>query len=131
MLLAMLLVAVNLAGCSSTIEQPKDLVYQPIPSDYAQRITTNLHETLFDPYSMQDLEIGEPVKFWSRDGLIYGLKMHYGWRVPVRLNAKNRLGAYTGIQTVYYFFADDFMVEWDEHADIVHQQQLGDRGFVK
>ena len=52
-----------------------------------------LRRSLFDPYSVRDAEIAEPKVMTS----FYLLDPAPGWTICVRLNAKNRMGAYTGI----------------------------------
>jgi hypothetical protein len=52
-----------------------------------------LRKTLFDPYSVRDAEIAEPKVMSS----FYLIDPAPGWTICVRLNAKNRMGAYTGI----------------------------------
>ena len=81
-----------LAGCQTDSQQ---LVSEPPPANYRQIAADHLRRTLFDPYSVRDAEIARP-----KPGQVYVDGMHHeeGWAVCWRANAKNRLGAYTGVK---------------------------------
>ena len=80
-----------LSGCVSTHQQTADT--GPFPTRYREIAKDYLRRTLFDPYSVRDAEIAEPAVKAS----IYLLDPAPAWTICVRLNAKNRMGAYTGI----------------------------------
>lgn len=63
-------------------------VDEPLPANYRELARAHLRSTLFDPYSVRDAMIAAP-----KNG---GSGLYPGWAVCVRMNAKNRLGAYTG-----------------------------------
>jgi len=87
----MVLVALTLAGCSSTLQDQES--YGPPPSNYRQMARDYLKRTLLDPYSVRDAEIAAPVVKHSFH-LIDPLP---GWTICVRYNAKNRMGGYVGL----------------------------------
>lgn len=70
-----------------------------VPANYQQTIKDDLSKRLKDPYTAH-IEIGEPEKS-SCDVGIYG--PHWGWRVPVDVNAKNSFGGYTGVRRYWYW----------------------------
>lgn len=67
-------------------------VDEPPPANYREIAVAHLKQTLFDPYTVRDASIAAP-----KNG---GSGLYPGWAVCVRLNAKNRFGAYTGQSTM-------------------------------
>lgn len=84
-------IGLALASCVSTPQPSPET--GPFPTRYREMAKEYLRRTLFDPYSVRDAEIAEPAVKAS----IYLLDPAPAWTICVRLNAKNRLGAYTGI----------------------------------
>lgn len=80
-----------LSGCVSTPQPTAET--GPFPTRYREMAKEYLRRTLFDPYSVRDAEIAEPKVMSS----FYLIDPAPAWTICVRLNAKNRLGAYTGI----------------------------------
>ena len=80
-----------LSGCVSTPQPSAET--GPFPTRYREMAKEYLRRTLFDPYSVRDAEIAEPAVKAS----IHLLDPAPAWTICVRLNAKNRMGAYTGI----------------------------------
>jgi len=76
------------------------------PDTYGKQVRNYLNKTLKDPYSIKDLNIGEP-QFGHCSMGIFG--QYYGWRVPVEYNAKNSFGAYTGLKQYYFWFHRELM----------------------
>ena len=60
---------------------------------------------LKDPYSAK-YTFEEPRKGMCKDGLLLGGEKHYGYIVPVTINAKNSYGGYTGNELHYFFFSE-------------------------
>ena len=60
---------------------------------------------LKDPFSAR-YNFGQPQKGVSQDGWARGGKKHFGWIVPVSINAKNSYGGYTGDKQYYFFLSD-------------------------
>jgi hypothetical protein len=66
-----------------------------------QLVKDYIHQTFFDPYSVMDLNVGIPLPYESfiRFGIIYRRSDWAGTFVlTFTCNAKNRFGAYTGLQ---------------------------------
>jgi hypothetical protein len=62
---------------------------------------------LLDPYSAV-YRFESPHKGSVKDGVFVGGKVHYGWIVPVWINAKNSFGGYAGAKLYFVmFFAED------------------------
>jgi hypothetical protein len=69
------------------------------PSDYRQVLHSYINGNFFDPYSMRDVAISEPVA-----GKMYSV---YGWIVCLQANAKNRMGGYVGLTKTAYLIKND------------------------
>ncbi|MEX2552592.1 MAG: hypothetical protein WD627_06290 [Actinomycetota bacterium] len=82
-----------LLGCSSVNEAVVGNPTEPAPVDYRSIALAGLKTTLFDPYSVRDAQISQPQWLGS-----WNLGEGNGWVVCFRGNAKNRMGAYTGIK---------------------------------
>lgn len=92
-LVAYLTLAVLLAGCAS-LDQPNEFI-GPYPHDYKTTIREHVLRSFFDPYSIRDASISEPVRSHTGEP--------NGWLVCLEANAKNRMGGYTGLsRTAYY-----------------------------
>jgi len=93
-----------LAACSPTTSSPgpKAEAGAP-PANYRAASKISVRETFFDPYSVRDASISRPL-FASAvfDGVTPIPRK--GWIVCVKANAKNRMGAYTGIQPTVMLF---------------------------
>ncbi len=85
-------VGLALAGCVSTPQPTAET--GPLPARYREMARDYLRKTLFDPYSVRDAEIAEPEVKSS----IYLIDPAPGWTICVRYNARNRMGAYTGLK---------------------------------
>lgn len=100
------------SGCASA---PKPQVvasanYGAYPSNYDAIIHTWIKSSFFDPYSIRDLKIGVPQKFWVQDPPLLGGKTHFGYMVAVALNGKNRFGAYAGMQAYQLLIRDGHVI---------------------
>ena len=94
----------------TTLDEEKRLFDNP-PEKYEELINAHLKKALFDPYSVQDLTIGKPVKITLKKPL-FGLKPgQIIWACDVTYNAKNRYGAYTGIKKHIYFFRGNQIID--------------------
>ena len=87
----------TLAGCVTTDPGEISAAAGPLPADYKAQIVASARQSYFDPYSIRAAQIGTP----ERAGQI---PLKGVWVVCVRSNAKNRMGAYTGIQDSQYHF---------------------------
>jgi hypothetical protein len=92
----------------------------PYPSNYRAIVNDWIKHTFADPYSIRDLTITKPAKGWRSGSPLFGEKsVNYGWEVLVTCNAKNQLGAYTGLLT-YDLIIRDGKVASDGSRDAVH-----------
>lgn len=78
-------------GCATSQTAPPD---SAPPANYRALAKEYLRTTLFDPYSVRDAQVASPQ--WGDSA--YLLDPGPGWIICVRMNAKNRLGAYTGLK---------------------------------
>lgn len=87
--------AALIAGCASvpTAEDLARADFGPRPDNYEELIKAHFFTSLIDPTSPL-YQFREPVKVWSGGAL--GREREYGWTVCGQLNAKNRMGGYTG-----------------------------------
>jgi hypothetical protein len=81
----------GVGGCVSNSQSTAEA--GPFPARYRELAKEYLRRSLLDPYSVRDAEIAEPTVKAS----FYLVDPAPGWTICVRYNAKNRLGAYTGI----------------------------------
>lgn len=90
-----------LSSCTSE-QTPLVAPKTPPPANYKQKIIDHVRQSFFDPYSIRDAAISKPFAV-NRIG--------HGeiWFVCVKTNAKNRMGAYTGISPTAYWFQNGGM----------------------
>ena len=92
---------IALAGCVTSEQQNAAYQTQTAPSGaLRQAALTYARTTFFDPYSVRDAQISSLLKIpaTNRSG------------VCIRLNAKNRFGAYIGLQSTSLVFQGDRIV---------------------
>jgi hypothetical protein len=97
-----IIIIIALAGCAENPNPQKNAAadHGPYPEHYEAIIHEWIRTEFFDPYSIRDLEIAKPMKGWRTGAPIFGEKsIYYGWEVVVKLNGKNRMGGYVGLQT--------------------------------
>ena len=93
------LAAIVLTSCAAPSKQEVAAAdYGPYPSNYRELVNAWIKRSMKDPYSVRDVQMGEPEKFWVAEAPILGGKKTYGYMIAVALNAKNSFGAYTGRQ---------------------------------
>ncbi len=87
------------------------------PENLDQLIKAHLNKILFDPYSVKDLTIKKPKQGWYRPS---GFKQSviYGYETRIFLNAKNRMGGYTGIQKWFVFIHNGQIIEFDKWKNL-------------
>ena len=101
------LIALLVVGCASTGPVPPEKARHAMrhageqPQNYRETIAGYLKYKLADPYSIRDLDIGEPILSCCTTD---GFKRYCGWMVPVQFNAKNKFGGYVGINLHYFWF---------------------------
>lgn len=97
----LLAAALCLAPCACVAPRPTDLQiatadYGEAPTNIEEPIKAHFSDTLYDPFSAH-YRFGAPYKGWYYASVPTGSsEVRFGWNVDVQVNAKNRLGGYTG-----------------------------------
>ena len=92
------------AGCASTTMKPAESAnVAPPPTNYRAAAVESVKQTFFDPYSIRDASISEPL---YASAVFDGITPipRKGWIVCLRANAKNRMGGYIGQQLTVMLF---------------------------
>ena len=93
---------VSLAGCMEVQPVATSGVNVAPPSNARAAALGYARQSFFDPYSVRDASISQPFV------IPYGLGgQSQAWVVCVRANAKNRMGAYAGMQESLIVFDGD------------------------
>jgi hypothetical protein len=107
---SLFITAVILLSVSAHAEkQSTSVSFGKLPDNYQTVIRGyfSMPGRLKDPYSAV-YRFESPRKGSVKDGIFVGGKTHYGWIVPVWINAKNSFGGYVGAQLFYVmFFAEN------------------------
>ena len=116
MLMTILILA--LTGCATMFNPSKDEVaradYGRYPTNYREIVKGWIDTTFFDPQSVNYLVISEPVTCWFREAVVRGGKIHWGYRVQVTVNGKNRFGGYVGRRVHYLLIRNSEVIyEWE------------------
>jgi hypothetical protein len=82
----------------------------PLTVDYRAVIKDWLDKNLKDPHSAVVEYPYKPVQGWIRTAPIQGSQLIMGWKIPVRVNAKNSFGAYVGNRVYLFIFRDNRIV---------------------
>lgn len=107
MLIAVLLLA---NGCTVPAANAD---YGQFPTSYEKFAEANIIEQLIDPESAR-FRFGFPLRAYMNQGLLRGGGVgHTGYVLPVEVNAKNRVGGYTGFQTWFFLVKDS----WVSHCE--------------
>jgi hypothetical protein len=107
MAIAVIGIAVSVVGCTANqkVAVPGESGIGQRPLEYRAIVRDYLRKTLFDPYTVRDAQISRP-----KPGDLYlegTLGIHEpGWLVCFRSNAKNRMGAYTGLSDMALIIRD-------------------------
>jgi hypothetical protein len=126
----LVLVLVSMVGaCAFFPATPKldDLAradYGPAPTNVDSAVNEWLKGHYADPFSAVVEYMGELKQGWWRTlkgksdlylpmGLATTYVVHYGWILPVRINGKNKLGAFTGFVSMKLYFKGDDIVAWE------------------
>jgi starvation-inducible outer membrane lipoprotein len=97
--------SIALAGCATT---PNPASVGPAPANYKEQVKQYIQRTLFDPYSIRGAAITQPFP------KSYGFSNI--WAVCVEMNAKNRYGAYTGLQRMGFYFQQGQITNSEVHV---------------
>lgn len=103
------LAALMLAGCVTppTPDMLAKAEYgPPPPANYQKLIKDDITESLIDPTSPL-FKIKEPFTGYK---MVTRTIPHYGWFVCGYVNAKNRMGGYTGDKPFYAFFREGNLI---------------------
>ncbi len=103
-----LLMPFLLTSCMYEVK-PQDIAsadYGKVPPIYKQAIEGYMQGRLFDPYSAMYRYLGEPMRGYAH---VHGgaNPPEFGHVVEVGINAKNRMGAYTGEKMYVFLFKND------------------------
>lgn len=118
MLMALFATLLLLAACGNplqggpTHQEFANADFGPAPSDHRELTQQHFNKTLFDPFSAK-FEFGDLEKAWygPTGAILVSRNINYGWRSLVRINAKNRFGAYVGWNAYYVYFRGDSVVQ--------------------
>ena len=96
-----------ISACADPQQNQNSLTsdWGPYPENYQDIIKNYMQNRLFDPESALYNWYGLP--FPARSSSYGNIK--YGYQMKVGINAKNRMGGYTGEQ-IYYFFINNAIV---------------------
>lgn len=107
------------AGCVTPIppEQIASADYGTVPPIYKDAIQGHMQGLLFDPYSAHYRYSADPVKGYA---YVSGtLKPPvFGYLVTVGINAKNRMGGYTGEKPYLFLFHNDQFYMLSEYTKV-------------
>lgn len=116
-LLCASLLSVLLAGCvhRPTPEQMASADYGSYPDNYKELIQQHFSKRLFDPYSAQYSDWRGPSSgYWSKP---FGGETLFGYRACVEVNAKNRMGGYTGSKQYFFMIRNGSIIYEDGGYD--------------
>ena len=109
--LALILSTMALGACSTGPSKTEiaNADYGSPPIQYEEIIKAYYAERLIDPTSPL-YTFDEPRKSWIKSSAMYGTEQTFGWRVCGTVNAKNRMGGYTGRKPFFALFRDGQLV---------------------
>ena len=109
LLILLVLLILGCAGVQTpTYEQLDKADYGKFPENSKEIVTKYISSNLIDPYSAVFSGWQGPSKGWYAD--YWGKNISFGYRVCVQVNAKNRMGGYTGQKLYFIFFRDGNIV---------------------
>jgi hypothetical protein len=116
---ASFLIISTLVGCAThppTAEQERSANYGEISEIATTKLILNyLNATLIDPYSAHiTTYVSSANKYWAADRKG---AYHFGWLVGYTVNAKNRMGGYTGNKKYLAFIENEQIVQIYEPFD--------------
>ncbi len=111
MKLMLLFALLLLLGCGIKQPTPAELdnaYYGPEPENYQEIIKNYMRLVLIDPVSALYEFPNSPRKVWvNRHGQI-----EYGWGLVCLINAKNRMGGYTGFQSHQFVICNGTVIAY-------------------
>ncbi|WP_017375460.1 hypothetical protein [Enterobacter oligotrophicus] len=111
---AVILLSFFLIGCVQpmTRAEVEAATYEPLPQNYKDEIKQIM------TYRLKDAESAKYNFFEPRKGYTASTR-HFGYVVPVGINAKNSYGGYTGFQVYYFVYYQNMF------KDVTDGVQLG------
>lgn len=110
-LILTLIVFLFTVGCAALFIPPDEEIakadYGSYPSNYEEIVKKHVTDYLLDPESAKFSNWKEPRKGWVRKSGSW----HYGYKVCVYVNAKNRMGGYTGRKLTYVLIRNGNIIE--------------------
>lgn len=103
-----------LMGCAPQYRDAPERAGPP-PDNYRQIAATYIRANFFDPYSIRDVSLSQPI--------IGRMFNEQGWIVCIRANAKNRMGAYTGLKDTAILIHGGRVIDSDSTASAVCGRQ--------
>ena len=103
-----------LVGCATmpTKEEIAKLNYGMAPTiDCQQVIKDYFSNALVDPYSAVYEFENTPTQYWYKEPPLMGGKLYAGYMVSVKVNAKNRMGGYTGKKQYIFIFNNNSIIK--------------------
>ncbi len=91
-------------------EELAQLNYGVSPTGYEESIKEYFDDVLLDPYSAV-YEFNQPKKYWYRDPETRRSQVYVGYVVKVKVNAKNKMGGYTGKQLWGFVFRNNEIIK--------------------
>jgi len=109
----LLLTLLLFVGCTPSelqVKKIKNADYGNYPKDYESLVKKHYEYVLFDPESVRYKSITKPKKAYLKDAPISGGNPKlFGYFVNVCMNAKNRMGGYTGNKCENLFIRDSMV----------------------
>lgn len=99
--------AALVAACAQAVEPRNASTLGARPSDPEAAIRSYMELRLIDPRSAMYRKVGGPVPGHAKPPLIDGGARVHGWSYCYLVNARNRLGGYTGWQPWHFTFDGD------------------------
>lgn len=119
---AAVVAAIGLSACAASGPTPQEIAAAdygpPPPAEYQQIIKDRFAQTLIDPTSPL-YTFDEPRRSYVLEAPMYGRPRMFGWRVCGTVNAKNRMGGYTGKDQFLALFRNGALVHLNTGADMV------------
>jgi len=112
--LLVILLCLGLCGCATmpTQKQIDNLDYGAYPTiDYKQAIKNCIGDRLYDPYSAVYEFEAPPQRGWYKEPPLLGGRLYAGYITYVNINAKNRMGGYTGRKRYGVIFKNDRIIK--------------------
>jgi hypothetical protein len=97
----------GLVACVTvTPREISEATFSPLPENYQETVKASINSLLKDPYTAVYI-FGTPRRGFIQDGFLRGNAKHFGYIIPVGVNARNSYGGYTGTQQYYMLFTKD------------------------